>query len=100
MIDKSVLKLDYKIVLKFSEDLAYLISYHFRPLHRVIFAMTTNSDKPQKILLLWGPYVKQDHLVKCVEHLKKDAGANGQVAVENLDRVLVCKPFCFTPVLL
>ncbi|KAG8198866.1 hypothetical protein JTE90_015081 [Oedothorax gibbosus] len=51
--------------------------------------MSTNSDKPKKILLLWGSYVKKDHLVKCVENLKKDAGTNGQVAVENLDRVLV-----------
>lgn len=53
--------------------------------------MSSNPDKPQKILLLWRSYVKQDHLMEVVENLKKNAGDNGLVAVENLERLVVCK---------
>ncbi|GIX76377.1 anamorsin homolog [Caerostris darwini] len=47
------------------------------------------SSSPKKILLLWGPHVKQEHLIETVDELKKSAGEKGLVAVENLERLVV-----------
>ncbi|CAL1279489.1 unnamed protein product [Larinioides sclopetarius] len=51
--------------------------------------MNSGEQSPKKILLLWGPHVKQEHLIETVEELKKTAGDKGLVAVENLERLVV-----------
>ncbi|GFT34589.1 anamorsin homolog [Nephila pilipes] len=51
--------------------------------------MSSGRESPKKILLLWGPHVKQEHLEETVDELKKTAGDKGSVAVENLERLVV-----------
>ncbi|GFY70640.1 anamorsin homolog [Trichonephila inaurata madagascariensis] len=51
--------------------------------------MSSDRESPKKILLLWGPHVKPEHLTETVNELKKTAGDKGLVAVENLERLVV-----------
>ncbi|GFR32896.1 anamorsin homolog [Trichonephila clavata] len=51
--------------------------------------MSSGRESPKKILLLWGPHVKAEHLTETVNELKKTAGDKGLVAVENLERLVV-----------
>nr|XP_042908961.1 anamorsin homolog [Parasteatoda tepidariorum] len=49
--------------------------------------MSPSPENSGKILLLWGPPAKQEHLIEVVDELKKTA--SGLVAVENLERLIV-----------
>ncbi|XP_054712066.1 anamorsin homolog isoform X2 [Uloborus diversus] len=51
--------------------------------------MSSIPTSGQKILLLWGTFVKQGHLMEVVEELQKAVGDKGLVAVENLERLVV-----------
>ncbi|XP_035218416.1 anamorsin homolog isoform X2 [Stegodyphus dumicola] len=51
--------------------------------------MAANPSSGQKILLLWGSYVKQEHLEEVVKELQQAVGDQGMVAVEHLERLVV-----------
>ncbi|CAL1300152.1 unnamed protein product [Larinioides sclopetarius] len=51
--------------------------------------MNSCEQNPKKILLLWGPHVRQEHLIETVENLKKSEGDKTIVVVENFEQFVV-----------
>lgn len=51
--------------------------------------MSPSPENQDKILLLWGSLVQQEHLTTVVEDLKKSVGDKGLLAVENFERLIL-----------
>lgn len=52
---------------------------------------TTTPSAGQKVLLLWAYYVSKDHLMEVVKSLQTSVGDEKLVAVENMERLIICE---------